>query len=561
MTASARASAARAESEGPATSPFRGAPLRRRLVAAVLSGVLLTFCFPKYDLAALAWAALIPLLAAIEGIAPRRAFWLGGLAGTVGYIGTLSWVTITMTRYGNLPFPVAWIVMLMLAAYLSLFTGVFCALVCRFGRESRWVRLALAPFLWVTLELARTHLLTGFPWAALGYTQYAALPVIQVADITGIYGVSFLIVLVNSALWGVMRDFIPAYARPRGKPGGGVEGRAFRGSAWALGATAVLLGAALLYGRARLETFATPSPEDARPDRSVRVALLQGNIPQEVKWDEAYRLKTLEVYENMTYKHAGGKPDLIVWPETAAPFFFLRDKAYRERVLNLSAKVRVPLLVGAVSVALRNREHRLRNSAFLVTPEKKVAGQYNKTHLVPYGEYVPLKRFFPFIRKMVSGIGDFLPGDRRTVFPLAKAPFSVLICYEVIFADEVRRFVRNGAQLLVNITNDAWFGRSAGPYQHMSIAALRAVENRVPLVRAANTGITGVVDATGKIREATALFVRTGVLANVAPRMPGPAGLTFYTRHGDLFAYLSAALAVLILGLQWATGRHSARKG
>ncbi|MDP7386536.1 MAG: apolipoprotein N-acyltransferase, partial [Nitrospinota bacterium] len=308
-------------------------------------------------------------------------------------------------------------------------------------------------------------------------------------------------------------------------------------------------------------TFAAPSPEGARPDRSVRIALLQGNIPQAVKWDEAYRLKTLEVYEKLTYKHAQGKPDLIVWPETAAPFFFLRDKAHRERVLNLSAKVRAPLLVGAVSVTLRNREHRLRNSAFLVTPEKRVDGQYHKTHLVPYGEYVPLKRFFPFIRKMVSGIGDFLPGDRRTVFPLAKAPFSVLICYEVIFADEVRRFVRNGARLLVNITNDAWFGRSAGPYQHMSIAALRAVENRVPLVRAANTGITGVVDATGKIREATTLFVPTGVLANVAPGTPGPAGLTFYTRHGDLFAYLSAALAVLILGLHWAAGRHSARKG
>ncbi len=559
MTASARASAAQTESEVPATPPFRGVRLRRRLVTAVLSGVLLTFCFPKYNLATLAWVALIPLMAAIEGAPPHRAFWLGGLAGTVGYIGILSWVTITMTRYGNLPFPVAWIVMLMLAVYLSLFTGVFCALVCRFGRQSRLVQLALAPFLWVGLELARTHLLTGFPWAALGYTQYAALPVIQVADITGIYGVSFLIVLVNSALWGVMRDFIPAYARPHGKPGG--EGRAFRGSAWALGATAVLLGAALLYGRARLETFATPSPGGARPDRSVRIALLQGNIPQEVKWDEAYRLKTLEAYENLTYQHAQGKPDLIVWPETAAPFFFLRDKAHRERVLNLSEKVRAPLLVGAVSVALRNREYRLRNSAFLVTPEKKVVGQYHKTHLVPYGEYVPLKRFFPFIRKMVSGIGDFLPGDRRTVFPLAKAPFSVLICYEVIFANEVRKFVRNGARLLVNITNDAWFGRSAGPYQHMSIAVLRAVENRVPLVRAANTGITGVVDATGKIRAATALFVRTGVLASVAPGMPGPAGLTFYTRHGDLFAYLSAALAVLILGLHWATGRHSARKG
>ena len=221
MTASARGSAAQAESEVPATPPFRGVRLRRRVVAAVLSGVLLTFCFPKYDLAALAWVALIPLMAAIEGAPPHRAFWLGGLAGTVGYIGILSWVTITMTRYGNLPFPVAWMVMLMLAAYLSLFTGVFCALVCRFGRQSRYVQLALAPFLWVALELARTHLLTGFPWAALGYTQYAALPVIQVADITGIYGVSFLIVLVNSALWGVMRDFIPAYARPHGEPGGG----------------------------------------------------------------------------------------------------------------------------------------------------------------------------------------------------------------------------------------------------------------------------------------------------------------------------------------------------
>ncbi|MEE8200923.1 MAG: apolipoprotein N-acyltransferase [Candidatus Acidoferrales bacterium] len=538
MTAQASAPA---ETSIPVSPPQAAVPsglrLRHRLVAAALSGVLLILCFPKYDWESLAWVVLIPMLAAVEDLSPRRAFWLGGLTGMVGYTGILWWVTITMTRYGNLPLFVAWAVLLMLAAYMSLYTGAFCALLCRFGGNSRPLRFALAPFLWTALELLRTHFLTGFPWAALGYTQYATLPVIQIADVTGVYGVSFLVVLANAALWGVLREFLPGSPKERN-----------RSAWWALACAVIVVGSALLYGRGRLQASGEGSAE-----ASVKVALLQGNIAQELKWDEEYRRKSLEVYRKLTLKYAQEKPDLIVWPETAAPFFFLRDKALQKTVLDLAAEVRTPLLVGAPSVAIRGQKYRLRNSAFQVTPEKRMDGQYHKMHLVPYGEYVPLKRLFPFIRKVATGIGDFLPGSRRTVFPHAKAPFSVLICYEVIFPGEVRRFVRGGARMLVNITNDAWFGRSAAPYQHMAIAALRAVENRVPLIRAANTGISGVVDATGRIRKATDLFVRTGVVTSVVPGRPG--GLTFYTRYGDVFAYLCAALTLLIFGFNWRATR------
>ena len=524
-----------------------GLRLWRRVVSAVLSGILLIFCFPRFDLTALAWVALIPLLAAIEGASLRRAFWLGGLCGMIGYAGILSWLTSTMTRFGGLPIPVALLVMLMLAAYVSLYLGAFCALLCRIGRKDTGLRWVAAPFLWVALELGRSYLLTGFPWASLGYSQYRWLSVLQISDITGFYGVSFLVVLVNATLWTILRRYLP----------GGSKSDT-RLSRWALMGTAVLMAAVLLYGRARLETFSSFAEDN--PERAVRVALLQGNIPQDQKWNESFRRKTLDVYRELTYRTAQKKPDLIVWPETAAPFFFFRDRAYRQMLLDLSADVKAPLLVGVLSAVVRDREYRLQNSAFQVTPEKKVDGRYDKMHLVPYGEFVPLRRFFPFIRKMVSGIGDFEAGDRLTVFRHAKVPFSVLICYEVIFAEEVRRFVRNGARMLVNITNDAWFGRSAAPFQHMAIAAVRAVENRVPLIRAANTGITGVVDATGRIRDATALFVRTGVVTTVQPGTPGLNGLSFYARHGDIFAFLCAAVTLLGLGWSWrADGRTGGR--
>ncbi|MFQ5913729.1 MAG: apolipoprotein N-acyltransferase [Nitrospinota bacterium] len=547
ITPAPASAAAVARKKAPPRKDFpRGLRLTHRVTAAALSGVLFVFCFPTFDWAALSWVALIPMLAAVEGLSPRRAFWLGGLTGMVGYVGVLYWVTITMTRYGNLPVVVAWLVLLMLAAYLSLYPAAFCALLCRFGRESGPLRFALAPFLWTSLELLRTHFLTGFPWAALGYTQYATLPVIQVADVTGVYGVGFLIVLANAALWGVLRGFLPGSPR-KGRWGAG----------WVLGGAALLIGAVLLYGRGRLQTFGPPSQGPSFPDGALKVALLQGNIDQELKWDKEYQLKTLKIYRDLTYKFAGEKPDLIVWPETAAPFFFLREKELRETLLDLAAEVKTPLLVGAPSVVARDREYRLRNSAFLVTPEKKVEGEYHKMHLVPYGEYIPLKRWFPFIRKMVTGIGDFLPGVQRTVFPHAKAPFSVLICYEVIFPDEVRRFVRGGARMLVNVTNDAWFGRSAAPYQHLAMAALRAVENRAPLVRAANTGVTAVVDASGRIRRATDLFVRTGVVTSVLPARP--AALSFYTRFGDLFAYLCAAVTFLVFAFAWRGPREGVR--
>jgi apolipoprotein N-acyltransferase len=356
--------------------------------------------------------------------------------------------------------------------------------------------------------------------------------------------VGFLIILAKAALWYVVRGFWP-----------GLPKQARKGTAWAMGIAVLLIGGAFLYGQNRLQAFHPQSPGGAPANAGMKVALVQGNIEQGLKWDKAYREQTLKVYWDLTQKYAKDKPDLIVWPETAAPFFFSREKAFQKYILDLAAEVGTPLLVGAPSVVRVGREFRLRNSAFQVTPEKRVDGDYHKMHLVPYGEFVPLKRFFPFIQKMVTGIGDFLPGETRTVFPHPKAPFGVLICYEVIFPNEVRQVVRDGAKLLVNITNDAWFGRSAAAYQHLAMTALRAVENRVPLIRAANTGITAVVDPSGQIREATDLFVRTGVVTNVYPGPPSRLGKTFYTKFGDIFAYLCVAVTLLIFVFTWRPSR------
>lgn len=513
-----------------------------RIILAISSGILLILCFPKFDLTAVAWFALIPLLAAIEEAPPNVAFWIGGLAGMIGYAGILSWVTLTMTQFGGLPLLVACFLMLLLAAYVSLFLGGFCSLLCFIGQRDIRLKWIVAPFLWVSLELVRSHLFTGFPWASLGYSQYRWLSVLQISDITGFYGISFLLVLVNTTVWTVLHKY----------PLGGSKSST-RFSLCVLIITVGLVTTTLLYGRARLHTFASTGDTDG----TIRVALLQGNIPQDLKWDEKYRKKTLNVYRDLTYKYAQNNPDLIVWPETAAPIFFYRDKTHHQMLLDLSTDVDTPLLLGVLSTTTRNREIRLLNSAFQVTPQKKVDGRYDKIHLVPYGEFVPLKKFFPFIRKIVSGIGDFESGNRRTIFRHAKAPFSVLICYEMIFANEVRRFVRDGARMLVNITNDAWFGNSAAPFQHMAIAAVRAVENRVPLIRAANTGITGVVDATGQIRNTTMLFVRTGVVTSVQPGAPGLKGLSFYARYGDIFAYLCAAITFMGLGWSWWASRQT----
>ncbi|MFN3476278.1 MAG: apolipoprotein N-acyltransferase [Candidatus Methylomirabilales bacterium] len=476
----------------------------RQVIAAGFSGLLLVLAFPRFDLGPVAFFALVPFLFALYGERPQKAFGMGLLTGCLFYLVSLSWMTHTMTVYGGLSWPVSVLVLFALAFYLSLYFALFALLFAKLQDRSGLFQPLFASSLWTALEYLRTYLLTGFPWNLLGYSQYRNLPLIQIAAYTGVYGVSFLLVFVNASIAYALRP--PFRGRKVLPP--------------------LLLSLFLLLSAFGSSWIPLPQPSKGR---ELRVALLQGNIDQGVKWDPAYQRATLEAYRRLTLEAAKENPALIVWPETATPFF-LRSHPLGEEVLQTAQEARAFLLVGSPDWDGEERR-RYFNSAFLISPEGRIVEKYDKIHMVPFGEYVPLKRILFFVQKMAYGIGDFSGGDRYTVFSFSLGRFSVTICYEAIFPDQVRRFVQGGADFLVNITNDAWFGPSSAPYQHLAMAAFRAVENRVYLIRAANTGISAIVAPTGEIVKATDLFVEAALSGAIRLKE----GTTFYTRFGDFF--------------------------
>lgn len=492
-----------------------GATKGRDLLFPLLSGGLLVLAFPKADLWPVAFVALVPLLIALRGAEWRRAALLGFIAGVVFFVGSLYWVAPTVVRYGGLPWGAAAGILLLLAAYLAIYFAGFGACVAVL-RHSGVAFVLSSAGLWVTFELLRSHLFTGFPWNLLGYSQHRNLPLIQIAALTGVYGVSFVLAGVNAAIADTLlsRDGWP---------------RRF-GS---LATAGLLTGGAFVYGWIDRPQVGPPT---------IRIALLQGNIPQDMKWDPEFQRETLRIYQDLTLAQADFRPDLVVWPETAVPFF-LRHDPRRSAVERLAAKIGAPLLVGAP-----DRDGRLNSrytvSAFLITPGNGITGKYDKIHLVPFGEYVPLRPILFFVNKVARGaIGDFTPGTDSTVLSSPAGKFGVSISYEIYFPSEVRRFVQNGAEFLVNITNDAWYGRTAAPYQHVAMTVFRAVENRRYLVRAANTGISAVVAPDGRIIASSGLFERMAIRAAIAPSY----GLTLYARYGDVFAWGAASAVGIAL--------------
>jgi apolipoprotein N-acyltransferase len=347
---------------------------------------------------------------------------------------------------------------------------------------------------------------------------------VQISDVTGIYGVSFIIVLVNVSLVRL----IAASSEPRRKA-----------VLKELLAAGIILAMTAIYGQWRLGEL-DKKPQDEKP---FLVALIQGNIRQDVKWEPQFQEETVRIYTDLTRQVKSQTPDLIIWPETAAPFFFQNALPFQDRILELSHEMGVPILFGAPAFDRDGPRINYFNSAFLVSPEKKILGRYDKFHLVPFGEYAPLAGVLGFTRDIIGAIGDFTPGAGPHNLTLPWGKFGMLICYEAIFPDLTRRFVDRGAQFLVNITNDAWFGRTSAPYQHLSMATLRAVENHVPIARAANTGISALIDSRGRVVQSTGLFTRE-VLSG---RIKIDKSRSFYTEFGDIFAYLCVGFLVLFL--------------
>ena len=496
----------------------------RSYVLAALSGVLLALSFPKLGISLFAWFAFVPLFIAMGRITPRDSFRLGMICGIIAYGGVFYWVNIVMATYGRLHWTVSFTLYIVLSAYIALYLGASVFLTRR-GEKAGITPLVSFPVLWVGLEYIRAVVLTGFPWASLGYTQYRTLPLIQIADITGVYGLSFLIAFANVVIYRIIRGM--ARKESADYPAG---------SALVL---ALLLMATLGYGFYRLKT----------PERGelFKVSLTQGNIPQDVKWDPAYQEATIAVYEKLSRQACASGSDLVVWPESAAPFYLQRDLKNSARIKSLATELKTCMVVGSPAFEMDGQRTRYLNSAFLLAPDGEVLGRSDKMHLVPFGEYVPLARLLPFVNKLVEGIGDFSPGAALYPLDTGKAKIGILVCFEGIFPDLSRAYVRAGVRLLVNITNDAWFGRSSAPYQHLSMTVFRAVENRVPLVRAANSGISSIIDSRGHIRGMTQIFKETYLTGEVRLGDRG----AVYTRFGDLFAMVCLGGGALIMALSF----------
>ncbi len=495
---------------------------------AAASGGLLALSFPGFGHAAFAWIALAPLLTALArppAGSLSRGWLLGLLTGAIYFAGTLYWVTAVMAVHGGLALWVAVLLNIGFVAVMALFPAMFAVVVQRLCIAAGPRALTAAPFVWVASELGRTYLFSGFPWVLLGYSQTDVLPVAQLASVFGVYGVSALVVTMSAAL-AVSGVSIgnPAETQSRG--------RAARTGPVAIAAGLVLSVAA--WGSLRVA--GSPLTSSGPP---VRVGLVQGNVAQGEKWDPARATAIFERYLGLTRRAIGDGADLIIWPESSTPFSFEDDPTAAEAVRQLARDGQVDILLGSTQTE-RGSATRYFNAAYLLGADGAERGVYRKRHLVPFGEYVPLKPLLFFAEPLVEAVSEFSPGTEATPLPTRWGPASTAICYEIVFPNMVRQTVAGGSQLLTTITNDAWFGHTAAPHQHFAQAAMRAIENGRYLVRAANTGISGIVDPYGRVLAQSDLFAEAVVVGDIRFLRES----TVYTRIGDAFAYASLVLTV-----------------
>jgi apolipoprotein N-acyltransferase len=485
-----------------------------KILLVILSGLLLTAAFPPGHLSWMAWIAVVPLFKCLEGVPPRRAFTLGFFFGLAHNLTLVYWVVFVMQHYGNLPIPVSLGILMLFASYLALYPALFCFFYLHLRGPFYCFKTA---GLWVALEFVRAKVLTGFPWCLVGHTQYQDLPVIQIADVAGVFGISFIIILVNSACYTIIFK------------------RSFKTILTEVPAAVLLVVLTLAYGYHRLSEVRNRGP-------AIKVAVAQGNIDQSVKWNPSFQVKTIEIYRDLTLSTRPFGPDLVVWPETAVPLFFQDGGELADAVLETVKESGAYLVFGGPAYGGRGDSVHYYNRAYLVSPKGEVTDTYDKVHLVPFGEYVPLKRYLPFVRRLVVSAGDFKAGEKVVPLRFPEARAGVLICFEIIFPELARAMTRNGAGLLVNLTNDAWYGMTSAPYQHFSMAVFRAVENGRPLVRAANTGFSAFITAQGKIIRVSDLFSETAITEVISL---GSSSLTIYTRYGDFFPLALLALALI----------------
>jgi len=494
----------------------------KKIFLAILSGIMLTASFPPGRMGWMAWIAIIPLLISLKNEGSLNRFKLGIIAGLAHYSTLLYWIIFVINHYGEIDLFTSSAILLLLCLYLSLYPAVFSLSIRLMKR--RGFKVVMIAGIWVFLEYVRGVLMTGFPWCLLGYSQFNYQYIIQISDITGVYGISFLIVAFNYLAYILIFDKVKSNKRN-----------------YLYIETIIVTGLLLIsifYGKYRISEDKGKKNEKG----AVKISVIQGNIDQSVKWDPAFMESTMNKYIGLTRSTFDHKPDVIIWPESAAPFFFQDGNQYSRDICGLAEESGSWIIFGCPAYEERDSHIAYFNRVCLISPIGSLTGFYDKKHLVPFGEYVPLKKFIPFVNRLVISQGEFAPGKGSGVLKLNDIAAGVLVCYEAIFPDLARREVKNGAMLFVNLTNDAWFGMTSAPYQHLSMCVFRAVENRIPLVRAANTGFSAFIDPFGRIYAKSGLFTEE-VLTNEV--RTDYSRLTFYSRYGDIFVFLILIICLI----------------
>ncbi len=494
---------------------------------AIISGILLAVSFPKANIYPAAWIALVPLLVFLHNKTPKHSFIAGFITGLLYFFLTTYWIYHSINHYGPIPLIPSLLLVLLLSAYLALYPAIFSFLYTYQMRKTALPSMLVAPLFWTSLEYARSSILSGFPWSSLGYSQYKFLTFIQFAEFAGVYGVTFFIVAFNGAIADALlikkrraqRPLMPLYP-----------------SVITLCSFLFLFISILIYGAL--------SMSKQRADTTVRVAIIQGNIEQDKKWVPQFQRYVMDTYKSLTLEAKVYKPDLIVWPETALPFYYDKERGLTEELVSFQSKTDSYLLTGSMMIkeSPRSTKSVYTNSAILFDREAKITYIYDKIQLVPFGEYVPLRNILFFINKLTYGIVDYTPGEGYIKAITPFGPFATVICYEIIFPGLVRKFFKKDGGFLINITNDAWFGTTSGPYQHFSMAVFRAIENRKPIVRAANTGISGFIDSSGRIEKTLGLFHRGILVSDIKTN----GDTTFYARYGDIFIYFAVVFSIIL---------------
>ncbi len=457
------------------------------IIILFLAASLMMFATPPFNFFFCAYFSLPVALLVIRRC--KKPFLYGFLYGLFYYAMSMYWITYVLTKYGNIQYLISIFLFLLLIAYLSLYYAVFFFFVSR-NKSLSIINTLFFSFFWIFLEFIRSNFLTGFPWMLVGYTQYNFLPLIQISSISGIYSVSFIVIFISFSIYYL---FIKAR---------------FRYLPMLVSIISILI--LFFWGTQKIKSI----KNEVKGKRILNVLLVQGNIDQSQKWEKELQKSIILKHLKLTRENIDPKTDLVVWSETALPIIYGVDKEITEFFRKESENFNIPIISGFVGFKWDDKGNpKLTNSAG-VFYKGELIDKYDKVHLVPFGEYVPLQNFLFFVNKLVSAAGDFVPGENIKTCTFNDQSYGIMICYESIFPEISKKLSTNGANVLINITNDAWFGKSPAPYQHFAMSIFRAVENRKYLIRVANTGITAIITPWGEVLSKTEIF-EDGVIKGV----------------------------------------------